>query len=97
ALASGLLAELWGLVVDPVGAGNSVVVYGLAASVAVAALVRGRGPARILAVVSLVGTAVLLGVGDLHGGAAAVGAVIGAILVWTERTSEATADTPSLS
>ena len=96
-LGSGLLAELWGLLVDPVGAGNSVVVYGLAASVAVVAVVRGRGPARILAVVSLVGAAVLLGVGDLHGGAAAVGAAIGAILVFTERTADATAESPPVS
>ena len=96
-LGSALLAELWGLLVDPVGAGNSVVVYGLAASVAVAAVVRGRGPARILAVVSLACALVLLGVGDLHGGAAVVGAVIGAILVWTERTADATAESPPVS
>jgi len=96
-LGSGLLAELWGLLVDPVGAGNSVVVYGLAASVAVAAVVRVRGPARILAVVSLACALVLLGVGDLHGGAAVVGAVIGAILVWTERTADATAESPPVS
>ena len=96
-LGSALLAELWGLLVDPVGAGNSVVVYGLAASVAVAAVVRVRGPARILAVVSLACALVLLGVGDLHGGAAVVGAVIGAILVWTERTADATAESPPVS
>jgi len=96
-LGSALLAELWGLLVDPVGAGNSVVVYGLAASVAVAAVVRGRGPARIIAVVSLACALVLLGVGDLHGGAAAVGAAIGAILVWTERTADATAESPPVS
>ena len=96
-LGSALLAELWGLLVDPVGAGNSVVVYGLAASVAVAAVVRGRGPARIIAVVSLACALVLLGVGDLHGGAAVVGAVIGAILVWTERTADATAESPPVS
>ena len=96
-LGSALLAELWGLLVDPVGAGNSVVVYGLAASVAVSAVVRGHGPARILAVVSLACALVLLGVGDLHGGAAAVGAAIGAILVWTERTADATAESPPVS
>jgi hypothetical protein len=92
ALGSGLLAQLWGLVVQPVGAGNSVAVYGLAASVAVAALVRGRGPARILGVVSLLGVALLLGVGDLHGGAAAIGAVIGALIVWAERAPEGAGD-----
>lgn len=84
ALASGLVAQVWGFVVQPVGAGNSVVVYGLAASLAVAALAWARGPARILAIVSLAGAAVLLGIGDLHGGAAVVGAALGGILVWTE-------------
>lgn len=85
ALVSGLGAQLWGLVVQPVGAGNSVAVFGLGASVAVAALVAGRGPARILAGVSLLGAAFLLVVGDLHGGAAAIGAALGGILTWVDQ------------
>ncbi len=90
AVASGVIAQLWGFVVQPVGAGNSVVVYGLAASMAVAALAWGRGPARILAVVSLAGAAVLLVVGDLHGGAAAIGAAVAAVLVLVDRRTSPT-------
>ncbi len=36
ALVSGVGAQFWGAVVQPVGAGNSVVVMGLAAAIAVA-------------------------------------------------------------
>jgi membrane associated rhomboid family serine protease len=85
ALVSGLGAQLWGLVVQPVGAGNSVAVFGLGASVAVAALVAGRGPARLLAGLSLLGAVFLLVVGDLHGGAAAIGAALGGILTWVDQ------------
>lgn len=81
ALVSGVGAELWGLIVQPVGAGNSVVVFGLAASLAGAALATGtaapRG-ARVLAGMSLALAAALLVAGDLHGGAAALGALCGA-------------------
>jgi rhomboid protease GluP len=84
ALVSAVGGELWGLVVQPVGAGNSVLVFGLAASLAGAVLASGAAAprsARALAVTSLVVAAVLLVIGDLHGGAAALGAVVGAVLV----------------
>jgi hypothetical protein len=40
-LAAGIGAQFWGKIVQPVGAGNSVVVFGLAASVAVLAVRQG--------------------------------------------------------
>ena len=80
ALSAGVGAQLWGLLVQPVGGGSSVVVFGLAASIAVRSLLGSHGIERRWAVVSLVGAAVLLAVGDLHGGAAAIGAAVGLLL-----------------
>jgi membrane associated rhomboid family serine protease len=80
ALAGALGAELWGKIVQPVGAGNSVAVFSLAASIAVAAVLRGAGPQRLLGLISLVGAAILLIIGDIHGAAATIGAVLGAVL-----------------
>jgi hypothetical protein len=61
------------IVVQPMGAGNSVVVFGLAASVAVLAVVRRAGVQRLVGLISLAGAAVLL----VHGGAATIGALVG--------------------
>ncbi|HXD27665.1 MAG TPA: rhomboid family intramembrane serine protease [Arthrobacter sp.] len=81
ALCAGLGAQLWGWVVQPFGAGNSVVIYGLAASL----LVRGlAGPAlqpRIAGMAGLLAAAILLVGGDIHGGAAAIGAVVAVVLL----------------
>jgi hypothetical protein len=77
ALAAGLGAQFWGKIVQPMGAGNSVVVFGLAASVAVLAVVRGAGVQRLVGLISLAGAAVLLVIGDIHGGAATIGALVG--------------------
>jgi membrane associated rhomboid family serine protease len=85
ALASGVAAQLWGLVVQPVGAGNSVAVFGLAASVAAVTLVSGNRATRVPAAVSLLVAAALLVAGDIHGGAAAVGAALGLILASVDR------------
>jgi rhomboid protease GluP len=85
ALASGAAAQLWGLVVQPVGAGNSVAVFGLAASVAAVALMCGNRATRIPAAVSLLVAVALLLTGDIHGGAAAVGAAVGFILASVDR------------
>jgi membrane associated rhomboid family serine protease len=79
ALAAGLGAQFWGIIVQPVGAGNSVAVFGLAASMAVLAVLRGVGIQRVVGLVSLVGAAVLLVIGDVHGGAATIGAVLGLV------------------
>jgi hypothetical protein len=85
ALASGAAAQLWGLVVPPVGAGNSVAVFGLAASVAAVALLSGNRATRIAAAISLLVAMALLLIGVIHGGAAAVGAAVGFILASVDR------------
>jgi hypothetical protein len=72
-------------VVQPSGAGNSVVVFGLAASLHVLALLRGASPSRTSAVVGLLAAAVLLVGRDVHGGAAVIGAVV-AVLLGRSRT-----------
>jgi len=79
ALAAGLGAQFWGIIVQPVGAGNSVAVFGLAASMAVLAVLRGVGIQRLVGLISLLGAAVLLIIGDIHGGAATIGAVLGLV------------------
>ncbi|GGM59516.1 hypothetical protein GCM10011608_50810 [Micromonospora sonchi] len=54
--------------------------FGLAASVAAVALISSNRATRIPAAVSLLAAAALLVAGDIHGGAAAVGAATGIIL-----------------
>lgn len=77
ALAAGVGGQFWGKIVEPVGAGNSLVVFGLAASIAVMAVRQGIGVQRLLGLISLLGAAVLLIIGDIHGGAATIGALVG--------------------
>ncbi|GAA1877836.1 rhomboid family intramembrane serine protease [Paeniglutamicibacter psychrophenolicus] len=81
ALGTGIGAQLWGFLVQPVGAGNSVVVFGLAASLLVRAWIGTHRTARMASVVGLAASAVLLVGGDLHGGAAAIGSVIAMFLL----------------
>jgi rhomboid protease GluP len=81
ALAVQVLGNLWGLVVQPVGAGTSLVNYGLAAALAAAALT--LGARRLAAVVSLAAALALLTLGDIHGGAALLGALAGAAFAVT--------------
>jgi hypothetical protein len=80
ALAAGIGAQFWGLLVQPVGAGNSVLVVGLAASLLVLGLVDGPAPVRVAGVVGLLAGLVLLAGRDVHGGAAAIGALVAAPL-----------------
>jgi rhomboid protease GluP len=87
AMTGAIGAQLWGKIVQPIGGGNSVMVFSLAASIAVLAAVRGAGVQRILGLISLVGAAVLLIIGDIHGGAAAIGAAFGAVFA-TSRLPE---------
>lgn len=86
ALTAGLGAQFWGIIVQPVGAGNSVAVFGLAASMAVLAVLRGVGIQRLVGLISLLGAAVLLVVGDIHGGAATIGAVLGLVFARTRQS-----------
>ncbi|RAX49864.1 hypothetical protein DQ353_06775 [Arthrobacter sp. AQ5-05] len=61
---------------QPVGAGNSVVVFGLAASLLVRAWTGPHLAARIASALGLLAAAGLLVGGDLHGGAAAIGTLV---------------------
>jgi rhomboid protease GluP len=85
ALVSGVGAQLWGWLVQPVGGGNSVAVFGLAGSLAVLELRCGTDVQRLLAATSLLAAAILLLAGDIHGGAATIGVVGGAVLSRTRR------------
>lgn len=84
ALAAQVLGNLWGLVVQPVGAGTSLVNYGLAASLAAAGLLLGTGTGirriRLPAAVSLTVALALLALADIHGGAALCGAALAVVL-----------------
>lgn len=81
ALCAGLGAQLWGWLVQPHGAGNSVVVFGLAASLLVRGLAGAPLQARVAGTAGLLAAAVLLVGGDLHGGAAAIGAAVAVVLL----------------
>jgi membrane associated rhomboid family serine protease len=78
ALGGAVAGELWGLVVQPVGGGNSVAVFALAASLAVAAILAPGSDriAKALAVAALGAAAILVAAADIHGGAALAGALI---------------------
>lgn len=81
ALGAGIGAQLWGFLVQPVGAGNSVVVFGLASSLLVRAWTGKGHTAKVASAAGLAAAAVFLMGGDLHGGAAAIGAVIAVLLL----------------
>lgn len=81
ALCSGVGAQVWGWVVQPVGAGNSVLVFGLAASLLVRGLFGSAVASRVAGAVGLAAALVLLVGGDLHGGAAAIGALVAVLLL----------------
>lgn len=81
AVCSGVGAQLWGWLVQPVGAGNSVVVFGLAASLLVRGMAGGSTPSRVAGIVGLLAALVLLVGGDIHGGASAIGALVAVVLL----------------
>ncbi|MFI5910652.1 rhomboid family intramembrane serine protease [Dactylosporangium sp. NPDC051541] len=72
ALVVQVLGSLWGLVVQPVGAGTSLVDFGLAGALATTAALATRHPLGFVALAA--GLALLL-LGDIHGGAALSGAL----------------------
>jgi hypothetical protein len=92
ALTGALGRELWGKIVQPIGAGNSVAVFSLAASIAVVAVLRAAGLQRLLGIISLAGAAVLLIIGDIHGGAATIGGVLGAALAPAKGSPQGSSD-----
>lgn len=78
---AGIGAQFWGALVQPVGAGNSVAVFGLAAASEVFVLIHGRRAARVVAGVGLAAGLALLVLGDLHGGAVFLGAFVALLLI----------------
>jgi membrane associated rhomboid family serine protease len=77
----GVLSEIVGLAWQPVGAGNSIANFGLAASVAAWCLMSSRQlPVRIVAAVALLAGVPLLLMRDIHGAATVIGAVAGLVL-----------------
>ncbi len=77
----GVLSEIVALAWQPVGAGNSVANFGLAASVAAWCLVSATQlPVRITAAVALLAGVPLLLVKDIHGAATLIGAIVGLVL-----------------
>ena len=93
-LVAGVGAQFWGFVVQPEGGGNSVATFGLAAALAVRALLRGGRPARLLGAVSLLAGLVLLAVRDVHGGGVVLGAITGLVLTGLARSAGPLAAAP---
>jgi membrane associated rhomboid family serine protease len=87
--AAGSVGQLAGFAWQPVGAGNSVANFGLAASVAIACLAR-RPPTPVLiaAWLALGADIVLLALRDIHGAAAFAGAILALLLSWFWRGQE---------
>jgi membrane associated rhomboid family serine protease len=82
----GVLSEIIAFAWQPVGAGNSVANFSLAASVAVLCLTRNSlRPARVAALLALGAGVSLLLLNDIHGAAAMLGAVIAIVLIWFDR------------
>lgn len=75
ALVSGIGAQVWGWLVQPVGAGASVLVFGLAGSLLVRGACSGISVARASGLLGLLCVIALLVSGDIHGGAAVLGAL----------------------
>lgn len=79
----GIVGEIAGFVWQPVGAGNSVGNFSLAASLAAASLMRSPPkPVQLLAIVALGADGVLLWLQDIHGAAALAGAIQALFLRW---------------
>lgn len=91
ALVSGVGAQFWGAVVQPVGAGNSVAVMGLAAALAVATVPGRSTRVRAVSIGTSVVGVVLFVVGDLHGGAFVHGAICAVVIVLRRRLRRARA------
>jgi len=87
-LVGGILGELVAFAWQPVGAGNSVANFSLAASVAVFCFAfNPPRPVRIASALALGACAVLLFLKDIHGAAALIGSLIAIIMIWFERRS----------
>ena len=86
--AGGLLSQLIAFAWQPIGAGNSVANFSLAASVAVLCLTQNPSRVvRIAAILALGAGLILLFLKDIHGPAMIFGAVIAVFLLWLDRRS----------
>ena len=84
----GVIGEIAGFAWQPVGAGNSVGNFSLAASIAVVSLMRlPFAPVLLFAVIALGADGVLLWLQDIHGAAALVGTIQALFLirVWHDK------------
>jgi membrane associated rhomboid family serine protease len=84
--AGGILSQIVGFAWQPVGAGNSIANFSLAASIAILCLV--RNTSRVVqgtAILSLGAGVILLFLKDIHGPAMMIGAVIALILSRLDR------------
>ena len=87
----GIVGEIVGFAWQPIGAGNSVGNFSLAASIAIASLIRSSlKPVQLLAIVALGADGILLWSQDIHGAAAVMGAVQALLLSWIWRDSTQT-------
>src|SRR5262249_30910026 len=67
----GIIGEIVGFAWQPIGAGNSIGNFSLAASIAVVSLMQSSSkPAQILAILALGADVILCGLQDIHGAAA---------------------------
>ena len=83
--AGGILSEIIGFAWQPIGAGNSVANFSLAASIAVLCLAfHGSGGIRVMAILALGAGMILLLIKDIHGAAMLLGVLIALILIWLD-------------
>lgn len=91
----GLISEVVAFAWQPIGAGNSVGNFSLAASVAVTCLARQAGRiTRVIALLALSSDAVLVVLRDIHGAAALAGAILGFTLTPVPQSKGQNAETP---
>ncbi|HSB65142.1 MAG TPA: rhomboid family intramembrane serine protease [Anaerolineales bacterium] len=77
----GILGEIVAFAWQPVGAGNSISNFSLAASIAIACLTRhSPKPVQIAAFLALSIDGILIGLQDIHGAAALAGAILALVL-----------------
>jgi membrane associated rhomboid family serine protease len=83
--AGGVMSEVVAMRWQPIGAGNSVANFSLAAAVSVLCLVRRPATAMVVAgALALAAGAVLLLMRDIHGAATSFGAIIGLVLIGSD-------------
>lgn len=87
----GIVGEIAGFAWQPIGAGNSIGNFSLAASIAIVSLSRmSPRPAQFLSILALSADGILLWLHDIHGAAALAGAILALFLsrTWHDKKSE---------